>query len=48
VVVKINDRGPYGGGKSRIIDLSEAAARRISMRARGTEWVQVVVIERAS
>jgi rare lipoprotein A len=47
VVVKINDRGPYGGGKSRIIDLSEAAAKRISMRERGTEWVQVV-IENAS
>ena len=47
VVVKINDRGPYGGGKSRIIDLSEAAAKRIGMRERGTEWVQVV-IENAS
>ena len=28
VVVKINDRGPYAGGQ-RIIDLSEAAAKRI-------------------
>ena len=48
VVVKINDRGPYGGGKSRIIDLSEAAATRIGIRERGTEWVQVLVIENAS
>jgi rare lipoprotein A len=48
VVVKINDRGPYGGGKGRIIDLSEAAARRIGMRERGIERVQVVVVENAS
>lgn len=48
VVVKINDRGPYGGGKRRIIDLSEAAAKRIGLLERGTERVQVVVVENAS
>jgi rare lipoprotein A len=48
VVVKINDRGPYGGGKRRIIDLSEAAAQRVGLQARGTELVQVVVVEPAS
>ena len=48
VVVKINDRGPYGGGKGRIIDLSEAAAKRVGILARGTERVQVVVVENAS
>jgi len=48
VVVNINDRGPYGGGKSRVIDLSEAAAKRIGIHERGTEWVQVIVIENAS
>jgi rare lipoprotein A len=48
VVVKINDRGPYGGGKHRIIDLSEAAAKRIGLLERGTERVEVVVVERAS
>jgi rare lipoprotein A len=48
VVVKINDRGPYGGGRRRIIDLSEAAAQRVGLRARGTERVQVVVVEPAS
>jgi rare lipoprotein A len=31
VVVKINDRGPYGGGTRRIIDLSEAAAKRVGL-----------------
>ena len=47
VVVKITDRGPYAGGK-RIIDLSEAAAKRIGIVEGGTEWVQVAVVERAS
>lgn len=48
VVVRINDRGPHGGGKRRIIDLSEAAAKRVGLLARGTERVQVVVVETAS
>lgn len=30
VVVRINDRGPFGG-RGRIIDVSEAAARRLGM-----------------
>jgi rare lipoprotein A len=47
VVVKVNDRGPYAGGK-RIIDLSEAAAKRVGLLERGTERVEVVVVERAS
>jgi rare lipoprotein A len=48
VVVKINDRGPYAGGKRRIIDLSEAAAKRVGLLERGTERVEVAVVERAS
>jgi peptidoglycan lytic transglycosylase len=47
VVVKINDRGPYAGGR-RIIDLSEAAAKRVGLLERGTERVEVAVVERAS
>jgi rare lipoprotein A len=47
VVVTINDRGPYAGGR-RIIDLSEAAAKRVGLRERGTERVEVRVVERAS
>src|SRR5919106_5348444 len=39
VVVRINDRGPYEGGKRRIIDLSEAAAKRVGVLDRGIEWV---------
>ena len=48
VVVTITDRGPYGGGTRRIIDLSEAAAKRIGFHARGTERVQLVVVGNAS
>jgi rare lipoprotein A len=48
VVVKINDRGPYGAGKRRIIDLSGAAAKRVGLLEHGTERVEVVVVENAS
>jgi rare lipoprotein A len=48
VVVKINDRGPYGGGKRRIIDLSEAAAKRVGLLEHGTDRVEVVVVKNAS
>jgi rare lipoprotein A len=48
VVVRINDRGPHGGVKRRIIDLSEAAAKRVGVLARGSARVQVVVVENAS
>ena len=48
VVVRINDRGPYGGGKHRLIDLSEAAAKRIGLTQRGMERVQIVMVENAA
>jgi rare lipoprotein A len=48
VVVKINDRGPYGAGKRRIIDLSEAAAKRVGLLEHGTERVEVVVVKNVS
>jgi rare lipoprotein A len=48
VVVRINDRGPHAGGKRRIIDLSEAAAKRIGLAPRGVELVQVVVLKDTS
>jgi rare lipoprotein A len=48
VVVKINDRGPYGGSKRRIIDLSEGAAARIGIGPRGVERVRVVLLKDAS
>ena len=40
VLVRINDRGPYGRG--RIIDLSRAAAREPDMIRAGTTRVSVV------
>src|SRR6056297_213133 len=42
VVVRINDRGPFHG--NRIIDLSEAAARRIGMLQRGTARVRLELL----
>ena len=42
VVVRINDRGPYAGG--RIIDLSKAAARRIGMLKQGVARVEVTTL----
>ena len=43
VVVRINDRGPFTGG--RIIDLSKAAAASIGMIASGVANVRVSVTE---
>jgi len=44
VEVRINDRGPYGN-RGRIIDLSEAAARRLDMIAAGVVPVVVEVLK---
>lgn len=43
VVVRINDRGPYAD--DRIVDLSEAAARRIGMIEEGVVEVRIEVLE---
>jgi rare lipoprotein A len=43
VIVRINDRGPYS--KGRIIDLSEAAARKLDMIEAGVVPVRVEVIK---
>ena len=43
VEVRINDRGPYGG-RGRIIDVSEAAARRLDMIDAGVVPVTVEVL----
>ncbi len=42
VVVRINDRGPFKGG--RVIDLSYAAAGAISMRDKGLAPVKIQVV----
>ncbi len=43
VVLRINDRGPFGK-RSRIIDVSEAAARQLGMINAGVVPVRVEVI----
>jgi rare lipoprotein A len=43
VIVRINDRGPYG--KGRIIDLSEAAARKLGMIDAGVVPVTLEVVK---
>ena len=42
VVVRINDRGPYSGG--RILDVSKAAASRLGLIATGTAPVTLRVV----
>jgi rare lipoprotein A len=42
VVVSVNDRGPFGGG--RIIDLSRGAARRLGMMGTGVAPVTVQAV----
>lgn len=42
-IVRVNDRGPFHGG--RIIDLSYAAARKLDILARGTGLVEVRAID---
>ncbi len=44
VVVRVNDRGPFA--KSRIIDVSEAAADKLGFKGRGTATVKVELLEK--
>ncbi len=46
VIVRVNDRGPFHGG--RIIDLSYAAASKLDMLGSGTAKVEVEAIDPAS
>lgn len=43
VIVRVNDRGPFRGG--RVIDLSHAAAREIGMHRSGTAKVSLALLE---
>jgi rare lipoprotein A len=45
VVVKINDRGPFGD-KRRIIDLSYAAAKKIGMIRAGKVKVRIEIVDK--
>jgi len=44
VIVRVNDRGPFA--KSRIIDVSEAAADKLGFKGRGTATVKVEFLEK--
>jgi rare lipoprotein A len=44
VIVRINDRGPFGKRK-RIIDVSEAAARKLGMIDAGITRVRIEVVK---
>lgn len=46
VNVRINDRGPYA--KGRVLDLSEAAANSLDMKASGTAPVKIEMVQPAS
>jgi rare lipoprotein A (peptidoglycan hydrolase) len=46
VTVRINDRGPFGHDRRRIIDLSEAAARKLDMIGAGVARVTIEVLSR--
>src|SRR5690606_7864868 len=41
IIVRINDRGPYGKDRRRVIDVSEAGARALGYRDRG--WTHVML-----
>ena len=45
VVVRVNDRGPFH--KSRILDLSEAAARELGIVRRGRALVEIALADSA-
>lgn len=45
VIVRVNDRGPFH--KSRILDLSEAAARELGIVRRGRALVEVALADTA-
>jgi rare lipoprotein A len=42
IIVRINDRGPFHS--NRLIDLSEAAAREVGIRAAGSGRVELAVL----
>ena len=45
VIVRINDRGPFGRDRSRVIDLSKAAARELDFMKSGWARVKIEVLK---
>lgn len=45
LLVRINDRGPFAGGESRILDLSRGAAASLGLTAAAPAAVRVRIVE---
>ena len=45
VVVRVNDRGPHGGSKTKIIEITSRAAKEIDMIKEGKAQVQIEIVE---
>ena len=45
VLVRVNDRGPHGGSKAKIIEITSQAAMDIDMIKKGKVQVQIEVVE---
>lgn len=45
VVVRVNDRGPQGGSKAKIIEITSRAAKEIDMIKKGKVQCQMEVVE---
>jgi rare lipoprotein A len=45
VEVRVNDRGPHGGSKAKIIEITSRAAKEIDMIKKGKVEVQIEVVE---
>jgi len=46
VVVRVNDRGPHGGSKEKIIEITSSAAKEIDMIREGKAQVQIEIVEK--
>ena len=45
VVVRVNDRGPHGGSKAKIIEITSRAAMEIDIIKEGKAKVQIEIVE---
>ena len=48
VVVRVNDRGPFRGGRKRILDLSEHAAEILGIKKKGVARVRIKFLAEAT
>jgi len=45
VVARSNDRGPHGGSKAKIIEITSRAAKEMDMIQEGKAKVQIEIVE---